>query len=102
MSILIMDMEMPESCRECRVEQGYAGYRWCGAAKKFERTLDYRESRPDWCPLIHIQSHGDLIDRDVLLKKCEFVCTDDDEDIRAVRYNIIENAPTIIQAEEGE
>jgi hypothetical protein len=43
-----------------------------------------------------------LIDRDALLKKCEFVCTDDDEDIRAVRYSIIENAPTVIPASEEE
>ena len=51
------------------------------------------------CPLIEIpEPHGDLIDRDALFKKCEFVCTDDDEDIRAVRYSIIENAPTVIPA----
>ena len=50
--------------------------------------------------LIPIPPHGALIDRDALLKKCEFVCTDDDEDIRAVRYSIIENAPTILPAEE--
>ena len=42
--------------------------------------------------------HGDLIERNALFKKCEFVCTDDDEDIRAVRYSIIENASTIIPA----
>lgn len=46
------------------------------------------------------EPHGDLIGRDALLKKCEFVCTDDDEDIRAVRYSIIENAPTVIPASE--
>ena len=51
---------------------------------------------------VPVPPHGDLIDRDALLKKCEFVCTDDDEDIRAVRYSIIENAPTVLEAEEGE
>ena len=50
---------------------------------------------------IPMPEHGRLIDADALLKKCEFVCTDDDEDIRAVRYSIIENAPTIIPASEG-
>lgn len=48
---------------------------------------------------VPVPPHGDLIDRDALLKKCEFVCTDDDADIRAVRYNIIENTPTIIEEE---
>ena len=51
---------------------------------------------------IPVPPHGDLIDRDVLLKKCEFACTDDDEDVRVVRYSAIESAPTIIPAEEGE
>ena len=46
------------------------------------------------------EPHGDLIERNALFKKSEFVCTDDDEDIRAVRYSIIENAPTVIPASE--
>ena len=58
--------------------------------------------RLDNCPLVPVPPHGGLIDREALLKKCEFVCTDGDEDIRAVRYSIIENAPSIIPAEEGE
>ena len=52
--------------------------------------------------VIFVSPHGRLGDLDALLKKCEFVCTDDDEDTRAVRYSIIEDAPTIIPAEEGE
>ena len=54
---------------------------------------------------VPVPPHGRLGDLDALLKKCEFVCTDDDEDTRAVRYSIIEDAPTIIPAdpaEEGE
>ncbi len=43
--------------------------------------------------------HGRLIDADALLKKCEFACTDDDMDVRVVRYSVIEAAPTIIPAE---
>lgn len=54
------------------------------------------------CVATPVPPHGDLIERNALFKKCEFVCTDDDEDIRAVRYSIIENAPTIIPAEEDE
>ena len=49
-----------------------------------------------------VPPHGRCIDADALLKKCEFVCTDDDVDIRAVRYIVIEAAPTILEAEEGE
>lgn len=49
---------------------------------------------------VPVPPHGRLIDADALLKKCEFVCTDDDVDVRAVRYSVIEDAPTIIPAEE--
>lgn len=52
------------------------------------------------CTAVFVPPHGRLIDADALLKKCEFVCTDDDEDIRAVRYSVIEAAPTIIPPEE--
>ncbi len=50
---------------------------------------------------VPVPPHGDLIERNEIFKKCEFVCTDNDEDIRAVRCSIIENAPVIIPAEEG-
>lgn len=55
------------------------------------RFAEYAEAVP-------VPPHGRLGDLDALLKKCEFVCTDDDEDTRAVRYSIIEDAPTIIPA----
>jgi hypothetical protein len=72
--------------------------------EKDEIVVEYAkksERHPD-CPLVPVPPHGRLIDADALLKKCEFVCTDDDVDVRAVRYSVIEDAPTIIPAEEGE
>lgn len=62
----------------------------------------YVGERPPMYKAIPVPPHGDLIDRDVLLKKCEFACTDDDEDVRVVRYSAIESAPTIIPAEQSE
>lgn len=50
---------------------------------------------------IPVPPHGRLIDADALLKKCEFACTDDDVDVRVVRYSVIEAAPTIIPADKG-
>ena len=93
MSILIRGMEMPKNCRECFA---------CKAELSQEKKVNYVccFARTD-CPLIPVPPHGRLKDADALLKKCEFVCTDDDEDIRAVRYSIIENAPTIIPADES-
>ena len=67
---------------------------------KYNGTVLDTETGMQVAEAYELQPHGKLIDADVLLKKCEFVCTDDDEDIRAVRYSIIENAPTILPAEE--
>ena len=74
---------------------------------------EYRNSnkRPDWCPLIPVPPHGDLIDRDVLKAKQQ-----EDADLFIDAYTLMEksrrdealnavanivNAPTIIPAEEG-
>lgn len=57
----------------------------------------------DYIKAVSVQEpHGRLIDADALLKKCEFVCTDDDVDIRAVRYNVIDAEPTVIPASKEE
>lgn len=51
--------------------------------------------------VVSVPPHGKLGDLDALLKQCEFVCTDEYEDVRAVRYDVIEAAPTIIPADEA-
>lgn len=96
MSILIKGMEMPKkgswvSLRVFPDGQCFL-YSWCG------NDFDFMEH----LTAVPVPPHGDLIERNALFKKCEFVCTDDDEDIRAVRYSIIENTPAIIPAEEYE
>lgn len=97
MSLLIKGMEMPKNHNHLTItiwSNGAASY---GLYNREESLVDFRNVE-----VVPVPPHGDLIDRDAFLKKCEFVCTDDDEDIRAVRYSIIENTPTIIPAEEGE
>ena len=74
-------------------------------AVKKDRTFSYNVSG-DWHNsdrvAIPVPTHGDLIDRDELVKKCEWANVDDDTDVRAIRYDVVCNAPTIIPAEEGE
>ena len=66
MSILIRGMEMPENCDKCRFQSALRlycdamPYNYCGNTDDIER--------PEWCPLIEIPQHGDLIDRDELRK----------------------------------
>lgn len=66
MSVLVKGMEMPNSCRECKLRDDMACClpldtpyedRWVG------KNEDKRE--PD-CPLIEIPEHGDLVDVDDL------------------------------------
>ena len=62
-------------------------------------SMDYREKRADFCPLVEIpEPHGDLIDRDALLKKtinnplhAPYIVAKD-----------IRDMPPIIEAEGGE
>lgn len=100
MGVYIKGMEMPNCCMFCP----FSNSSGCGLMNPpvLMTSKEMLADRPDWCPLVSVPPHGDLIERNALFKKCEFVCTDDDVDVRAVRYSIIENAPTVIPAEEGE
>lgn len=102
MGVYIPNMEMPASCRKCMISQP-DGCGWICPIIENKPIVDFRvNSRHPHCHLVPVPPHGRLGDLDALLKKCEFVCTDDDEDTRAVRYSIIEDAPTIIPAEPAE
>ena len=108
MGIYIKGMEMPTSCRECPLEQGDSGYRWCGAIQKVKSTWDYREYLPDWCPLVPVPDHGRLGDLDALYKKMEHYSDNEgatgyQDDTFICRDSVlfaIEDAPTIIPASE--
>ena len=73
MGIYIKCMKMPTDCRECPMETYYnCGDTKCLAAEKL-LAWDYEaipfDGRADWCPLVEIpEPHGDLIDRDALVK----------------------------------
>lgn len=81
MGVYIKDMEMPKNCAECRYP-----------CKHYD------------CPLVEIQSpHGDLADKDKLIQ--EFMDSDlghlQRDDWKEV-IQIVEDAPTVIEAEESE
>ena len=103
MGLYIKDLEMPKEGfveilirDDGTVQQTGQSYRIDGT----DYYTPYVGEMPVMYEAVPVPPHGGLIDREALLKKCEFVCTDDDEDIRAVRYSVIEAAPTIIPAEE--
>ena len=68
MSILIKDMEMPETCDECKFHCYHSDGEYVCAATPLLYPFNLANSkgrRKDWCPLVDVPApHGDLIDID--------------------------------------
>lgn len=94
MSVLIKGMEMPASCCQCPVNMYLCkrGYEYL-----LEHPTLYDERAKD-CPLVPVPQHGRLIDADALGDfpyNMDF-CDGGEAD------EWVRNAPTILEAEEGE
>lgn len=48
MAIIIEDMDMPETCTDCRMRDDT--YTWCWA-DPLSRCAPNEGGRPEWCPL---------------------------------------------------
>ena len=90
MSVLIKGMEMPTSCAECELAEHYERYELEHYCPFTGWYADYEK-----CPLVPVPPHGRLIDADELAATC-------DEPHWCAWLSDIDNAPTIIPAEEGE
>lgn len=98
-------MEMPTRCWDCLLNT----YGYCMASDHSD-IIPSDAPIPDWCPLVPVPEHGDLIDRGyAIATACSgriraLPTTEDGEDwirVNEVRESI-KSAPTIIPAEEGE
>ena len=95
MSIIVKGMEMPQKCGQCNLYHAehpmhcmvVEGHRTVGAP--------YGMPRPDWCPLVEISPHGDLVDRSELLAEYDRQHKGPAGGAR----KIMEMAPTVIEAE---
>ena len=100
-----INMEMPNNCRDCPLEDAYEGYN----CRIVEKSANWGlEGRPSWCPLVPVSPHGDLIDRDALEQDAQkrlLICDKNDNQFQRP-YEVmraIALAPTIIPAsKEGE
>lgn len=118
--VYVKDMKMPKDCPMCPMAHWNAFNMISGCeavpGKKYAiRDPEYANSdtRPDWCPLVNIPPHGDLIDRDEFVKgqcnhcdgACEampcncLICRDE---CRCDMILDLMDAPVILPAEEGE
>ena len=70
MSEVIVQMEMPLNCWECKFRKPMG---ICPITVRYVLDDAGRNHRPDWCPIVGVlpETHGDLIDRDKLLKDIE-------------------------------
>ena len=107
MSVLITGMEMPKGCATCP----YCDRAWnkpkCKAksmqGRFMEQRLNLDRTRQKWCPLVPIPEHGRLIDADAL--RIDYFVPSSTTIMPSYHYVSkaqIDNAPTIIPAEEGE
>lgn len=129
MDILIKGMTMPESCAKCPLLSNCSEcegiHNWCmplgvdnGYTDYPENDLTPTDKRRDDCPLVPVPSHGRLIDADALMKEfenaqrtmeqhgqeysCSFLSSS--QEISTEWYcveDMLDNAPTVIEAEEG-
>ena len=98
MSVLIKGMEMPSSCDNCELCTCYV--REDGTEENYRCVITFYpihefNERHEYCPLVEIPPHGRLIDADILASMC-------DAPNWCVWLTEIYDAPTIIEAEEGE
>ena len=108
MSVLIKGMEMPKNCYQCRMVDS-CQYLWkpydLDDYSDLQNMIEEGFTRADNCPLVEVPPHGRLIDADALLSQYNdniwTAWTDYAKGLRDVVKNI-EDAPTIIPAEEGE
>ncbi len=100
MSVLIKGMEMPKTCHCCsmcvQVSDGEIDWHWecCLLCEKVAR---YAADRIPSCPLVPVPPHGRLIDADKLnSSETDYLGN------HFVYLVDIDDAPTVIPAEEGE
>lgn len=72
MSVLIRGMKMPKCCDDCCLLYDCCSCIVTGYSVAMIKWDTEHKRLPD-CPLIEIPDHGDLIDRDALKGKTEFI-----------------------------
>ena len=106
MSIYVKGMEMPSCCLHCDFANEF-GDCCCKDTEPYECEFDKPDSRPDWCPLVELPEHGDLIDVELLLEGILGIAFQhgDNPDKVAINTNallqLIDSLPTIIPADGG-
>lgn len=67
MGVYIKDMNMPKCCAFCAIADWE--YDCCPVSARRNIIMADASGRPDFCPLVEVPQHGDLIDRDVVVMR---------------------------------
>lgn len=108
MSVLVKSMNMPKNCMDCPLFESLYHFHGCHAKPESFNDRDMWNfavgDRPSWCPLVEIQPHGRLIDAKALTKDLgnRWNVNDDQDFCNKEVWHGIEEAPTIIEAEDGD
>jgi len=107
MSVIVKGMRMPEKCAECPCLRhdsidGVNAYQ-CNITFGIRKNID---EKPKWCPLVDLGEHGDLIDRDKVIPKLNFINEAEHQiygraswGFTAKCIHTFDDAPTVIEAE---
>jgi hypothetical protein len=108
MGVYIKGMRMPENCIKCPLQFGG----WCYVSppeidERVAPTVDeaVERGKPEWCPIVDLGKHGDLIDRDALKETLDYYIREAGwgEEINKalgwVKDDFINSEPIVIEAE---
>lgn len=109
MSVLIKGMKMPKNCMECPFK-GFDRAKGRGNICTIDETitlhavldgLDVKFVNVGDCPLVPIPDHGDLVERDEIMKH-EVYIPRDGGNLPVVYMSYVKAAKTVIPAERSE
>lgn len=103
MSLLIKGMEMPTTCRDCRLSTltDFDSMPFCNITMDDICFNDWETKRLDNCPLALVPPHGRLIDADALENRVVPASRFFEiPNANVVVLGVIKAAPTIIPADE--
>ena len=105
MSVIVKGMEMPKSCSKCGWFDmgGGDGYRCTLLRKSFDMWNKISVARDKDCPLTELPPHGRLVDiKSVEDRKFTTVDNEYERWWNGALDSVVDNAPTVIEAEGSE
>ena len=107
MDILIKNVELPKACySDVYSEQGNCPFHFVayqgGSHCSISECKCLKTKRPKECPLVELPPHGDLKDTNKILQWLNRICDEGQSISVGEIIDYIENAPTVLEATEGE